>query len=418
VTIAEKILAAHCGKASVKPGEYVNVSVDFVFTMEGYTPLIVEVFKEIGVSQVFDTKKVLFIDDHTCPNKDIPSAEQAKIQREFARRLGAPFVHVGNSGIEHVYIPEAGLALPGQVVVGADSHTTTYGALNCFATGMGATDIAAAMALGDTWMKVPPSIRLNYWGKIPQWIGGKDLILHTLSLIGVDGALYSAIEFGGEAVSQLEMDDRFTMANMSVEAGAKAGLFEVDEKTVTYIREHGNRTYTAYSPDQDAVYSRVVDIDVSGLEPQVAVPDLPSNAHPVTSVTGVKVDQVVIGSCTNGRISDLRIAARLLQGRKIHPDLRCIVIPGSVEVYSKALDEGLIKTFITSGAIVGPPTCGPCAGLHMGILAAGETALSTTNRNFVGRMGSPNSQVYLAGPAVAAATAVVGTITAPWEVKR
>ena len=418
MTISEQILASHAGRASVKPGEYVNVKVDLAFSMEGYTPLIVEAFKEMGASRAFDPKKVMFIDDHTCPNKDISSAEQAKIQRDFARELGALFYDVGNSGIEHVFIPEAGLALPGQIVVGADSHTTTYGALGTFSTGMGATDIAVAMALGETWMKVPHTVKLNYWGALPKWIGGKDLILHTLGVIGVDGALYAAIEFGGETVSMLEMDDRFTMANMSVEAGAQVGLFEVDEKTEAYIREHGNGSYTAYAAEPDASYSRTVDIDVSSLEPQVAVPDLPSNARPVSSVGEVKVDQVVIGSCTNGRISDLRVAARLLEGRKVHPDVRCIVVPGSVEVLSKALDEGLIRTFVASGAIVTPPTCGPCAGLHMGILAGGETALSTTNRNFVGRMGSVDSRVYLASPAVAAATAVVGRIAAPWEVLR
>lgn len=416
MTISEQILASHAGRASVEPGEYVNVKIDMAFTMEGYTPLVVDAFKEMGATQAFDPKKVVFLNDHTCPSKDISSAEQAKIQREFARRLGAVYFDLGRAGIEHVFIPEAGLALPGQVVVGADSHTTTYGALGVFSTGMGATDIAVAMALGEVWMKVPPTVKLNYWGVLPEWVGGKDLILHTLGKIGVDGALYSAIEFGGDVVPNLDMDDRFTMANMSVEAGAKVGLFPVDEKTEQYIREHGNGSYTAYKADEDAEYSKVVDIDVSGLEPQVAVPDLPSNAKPVGEIGNVEIDQVVIGCCTNGRISDLRIAARLLEGRTIHPNLRCVVIPGSREVYLKAIDEGLLRTFVMAGAAVSTPTCGPCAGLHMGILAAGERALATTNRNFVGRMGSPQSEVWLAGPAVAAASAVLGRIAAPWEV--
>ena len=416
MTIAQKILAAHSGHASVEPGEYLTVKIDLAFTMEGYTPLVVDAFKEMGATRAFDPKKVVFFDDHTTPSKDISSAEQSKIQREFARRLGAAYLDVGRAGIEHVVVPEFGLALPGQVVVGADSHTTTYGALGVFSTGMGATDIAVAMALGEVWMKVPPTVRLNYWGVLPKWVSGKDLILHTLNRIGVDGALYSAIEFGGDVIPHLDMDDRFTMANMSVEAGAKVGLFSVDEKTEQYIREHGNGSYTAYEADADAEYSQVVDIDVSNLEPQVAPPDLPSNGRPIGEIGNVEINQVVIGCCTNGRISDLRIAARLLEGRTIHPNLRCVVIPGSREVYLKAIDEGLIRTFVMAGVAVSPPTCGPCAGLHMGVLAAGERALATTNRNFVGRMGSPQSEVWLASPAVAAASAVLGRIAAPGEV--
>lgn len=416
MTIAQKILAAHSGHASVEPGEYVNVKIDLAFTMEGYTPLVVDAFKEMGATRAFDPKKVVFFDDHTTPSKDISSAEQSKIQRDFARQLGAAYLDVGRAGIEHVVVPEFGLALPGQVVVGADSHTTTYGALGVFSTGMGATDIAVAMALGEIWMKVPPTVKLNYWGVLPEWVSGKDLILHTLSKIGVDGALYSAIEFDGDVIPNLDIDDRFTMANMSVEAGAKVGLFPVDEKTEQYIREHGNGSYTAYEADADAEYSRVVDIDVSNLEPLVAPPDLPSNGRPISEIGDVEIDQVVIGCCTNGRISDLRIAARILEGRTIHPNLRCVVIPGSREVYLKAIDEGLIRTFVMAGVAVSPPTCGPCAGLHMGVLAAGERALATTNRNFVGRMGSPQSEVWLASPAVAAASAVLGRVAAPWEV--
>jgi 3-isopropylmalate/(R)-2-methylmalate dehydratase large subunit len=319
-------------------------------------------------------------------------------------------------GIEHVLLPEKGLVLPGDVVIGADSHTCTYGALGAFATGMGSTDIAAAMATGDIWMKVPPTILFIYQGRLGKWVGGKDLILSTIGDIGVDGALYSAMEFTGEAVDSLSMDGRFTMANMAIEAGAKAGIFHVDDKTLDYIKPRAKRDYTVYEPDKDAKYARVIEYDVSNLEPQVALPHLPANTRPISQMGEIKIDQAVIGSCTNGRIKDLRIAAKILEDREINRGVRCIVIPGSQQVYLDALKEGLIETFIKAGAIVSTPTCGPCLGGHMGILAAGERCISTTNRNFVGRMGSPKSEVYLSNPAVAAASAIAGRIVSPEEI--
>jgi 3-isopropylmalate/(R)-2-methylmalate dehydratase large subunit len=319
-------------------------------------------------------------------------------------------------GIEHVLLPEQGLVLPGDVVIGADSHTCTYGALGAFATGMGSTDIAAAMATGDIWMKVPPTIKFVYHGKLGKWVGGKDLILYTIGQIGVDGALYSAMEFAGEAVAALSIDGRFTMSNMAIEAGAKAGLFRVDSRTLEYIKLRAKRVHKVYEPDSNAKYSQVIEYDVSGMEPQVAFPHSPANAKPVSQASRVEIDQSVIGSCTNGRLEDLRLAAQVLKGRKVHPRVRCIVIPGSQQVYLEALKEGLIETFIRAGAAVSTPTCGPCLGGYMGILAAGERAVSTTNRNFVGRMGSPKSEVYLANPAVAAASAITGRISHPEEI--
>lgn len=416
MTLAERILAAHSGKKEVSPGEFVNVSVDLAFAQEGMTPLVVEAFRKLEVDRVFDPEKVVFMADHACPNKDIASAEQAKIQRMFAREQSALYFDVGRGGIEHVLIPEQGLVLPGQVIVGADSHTCTSGALGAFATGMGATDIAVAMAAGEVWMKVPPTIKFVYHGRLPKWVSGKDLILFTIGNIGVDGALYSVMEFTGEAMAELNMDGRFTMANMAIEAGAKTGIFHVDEKTRKYLTEHGDKPFTAYGPDEDAQYAKVIEYDVSKIEPQVALPSIPSNVKPISQVGDIKLDQVMIGACTNGRLSDLRSAAEILKGKQVHPDLRCIIIPGSQRVYLDALKEGLIETFVKAGAAVSTPTCGPCAGLHMGILASGERGLSTTNRNFVGRMGSPKAEVYLASPAIAAASAVVGRIASPKEV--
>ena len=416
MTIAEKILAAHCGRKSVEPGEFVNVSIDLAFAQEGMSPLVVEAFRQLEIDRVFDPRKVVFMVDHSCPSKDIASAEQSKLQRAFAREQGAIYYDVGRGGIEHVLIPEEGLALPGQVIVGADSHTCTSGALGAFATGMGATDIAVAMATGEVWMKVPPTLKFVFHGKLPKWVSGKDLILYTIGDIGVDGARYSAMEFTGEAIAELDMDGRFTMSNMAIEAGAKVGLFHVDEKTRTYIAEHGNKPFKAYAPDTDARYAQVIEYDIGKLEPQVALPDIPSNVKPVSRVGEIAIDQVVIGACTNGRLNDLRVAAQILKGRQVHEGLRCIVIPGSQRVYLDALKEGLIESFVRAGAAVSTPTCGPCAGLHMGILASGERALSTSNRNFVGRMGSPKSEVYLASPAVAAASAVLGRIASPGEV--
>jgi 3-isopropylmalate/(R)-2-methylmalate dehydratase large subunit len=344
--------------------------------------------------------------------------------REFAKEQGLIYFEVGRMGIEHVLLPEQGLTLPGQVIVGADSHTCTYGALSAFATGMGSTDIAVAMATGEIWMKVPPTIKFIYHAKLPRWVGSKDLILYTIGNIGVDGALYSVMEFIGEAVDELSMDGRFTMANMAIEAGAKAGIFNVDGKTEEYLQHAIARSeitkqpqsYSIYQSDEDAEYANIIEYDVSKLEPQVAFPHIPSNVKPISQVGKIKLEQVVIGCCTNGRLDDLRVAAKLLQGRQIHPELRCIIIPGSQRVYLEALKEGLIESFIEAGAAVSTPTCGPCLGGHMGVLAAGERCLSTTNRNFVGRMGSPQSEVYLANPAVAAASAILGRITSPKEI--
>jgi 3-isopropylmalate/(R)-2-methylmalate dehydratase large subunit len=415
LTLAEKILAAHAGEARVTPGELVNVRVDLVLANDITAPIAIKEFRRIGVSRVFDPQKVVMVPDHFTPNKDILSAEQAKLVRGFALEQGLVYFEVGRMGIEHVLLPEQGLVLPGDVVIGADSHTCTYGALGAFSTGMGSTDIASAMASGEIWMRVPPTIRFVYRGKLPQWVGGKDLILYTIGEIGVDGALYSAMEFSGEAVDALSMDGRFTMANMAIEAGAKAGLFAVDDKTREYVRGRARRPYTVHESDGDADYGRVVEYDVSGLEPQVACPHSPSNTKPVSGIGRIEIDQVVIGSCTNGRLEDLRIAAQVLGGRQVHPRVRCIVIPGSQSVYLEALREGLIEVFVNSGAAVSTPTCGPCLGGYMGVLAAGERCVSTTNRNFVGRMGSPESEVYLSNPAVAAASAVVGSIASPAE---
>ena len=416
MTLAEKILAAHCGKERVSPGELISVRVDLVLANDITAPLAIKEFRRIGVDRVFDPQKVVMVPDHFVPNKDIASAEQAKMMREFALEQGLVYFEVGEMGIEHVILPEKGLVLPGDVVIGADSHTCTYGALGAFATGMGSTDVASAMATGEIWMKVPPTIKFVYHGELRKWVSGKDLILYTIGDIGVDGALYAAMEFSGEALDNLSMDSRFTMANMAVEAGGKAGIFCVDGKTLDYVKSRAKRAYTVYEPDEEAAYSRIIEYDASRIEPQVAFPHLPSNTKPISQVGDIEIDQVVIGSCTNGRIEDLITAAEVLQGRKVNKRVRCIIIPGSREVYLEALRRGLIETFIESGAVVSTPTCGPCLGGHMGVLAAGERCVSTTNRNFVGRMGSPESEVYLANPAVAAASALLGKIVGPEEV--
>jgi len=416
LTLAEKILAAHAGKKGVSPGEFINVRVDMIVANDITAPIAIKEFQRIGVGKVFDPQRVVMVPDHFMPSKDIASAEQAKLMREFCYKYGILYFEVGQMGIEHVLLPEQGLVLPGEVVIGADSHTCTYGALGAFATGMGSTDIAVAMATGDIWMKVPPTIKLVYHGALGEWVGGKDLILHTIGSIGVDGALYSAIEFNGEAIENLSMDGRFTMANMAIEAGAKAGLFRVDNRTQLYIKSRAKRSYNVYEPDNDTEYSRTIEYDVSGLEPQVALPHSPANVKPVSGVGNIEINQVVIGSCTNGRLEDLRIAAEILKGKKVHPKVRCIIIPGSQQVYLDALNESLIDIFIKAGAAVSTPTCGPCLGGHMGVLAAGERCISTTNRNFVGRMGSPGAEVYLSNPAVAAASAVAGKITSPADI--
>ena len=413
MTLAEKILAAHCGKKKVTPGEFINVRLDLVMANDITAPIAIQEFKKIGVDRVFDPMKVIMLPDHFTPNKDIASAEQSKAMREFCYQQQVLYFEVGRMGIEHVFLPEQGLVLPGDVVIGADSHTCTYGAVGAFATGGGSTDIAAAMATGDIWMKVPQTIKFVYHGTPGKWVGGKDLILYTIGKIGVDGATYCAMEFTGEAVDVLSMDSRFTMANMAIEAGGKAGLFRVDRKTRQYLKSRARRPYTIYEPDEDAEYLKVIEYDVAGLEPQVAFPHSPANTRPISQVGKVELDQAVIGSCTNGRLDDLRVVAQVLQGRKVNPKVRCIIIPGSQQVYLDALNEGLIETFINAGAVVCTPTCGPCIGGHMGVLAAGEKCISTTNRNFIGRMGHPKSEVYLSNPAIAAASAVAGVIASP-----
>ena len=418
MNLAEKILAAHTDRKQVSPGEFVNARVDVILANDITAPIAIREFKKIGVSRVFDPKKVVMVLDHFMPNRDIASAEMAKIVREFCGEQKAVFFEVGKAGIEHVLLPEQGITLPGQVVIGGDSHTCTYGAVGAFATGVGSTDLAAAMATGDLWMKVPTTIKFVYHGNLERWVGGKDLILHTIGDIGVDGALYSAMEFTGEAIDALSMDGRFTMANMTIEAGGKAGLFRVDNKTQLYIKSRAQQPYNVYEPDSDAEYAKVIEYDVTGLEPQVAFPHLPANARPVSQAGNIKIDQAFIGSCTNGRIDDLKVAAQIFKGKKVHPGVRCIVIPGSQQVYAEALNEGLIAIFIKADAAVSTPTCGPCFGGHMGVLAEGERCVSTTNRNFVGRMGHPKSEVYLANPAVAAASAVLGRIAHPDEVMK
>jgi 3-isopropylmalate/(R)-2-methylmalate dehydratase large subunit len=416
LTLVEKILAVHADRKSVSPGEFINVGVDLVLANDITAPIAIREFRRIGVERVFDPKKVVMVPDHFTPNKDVASAEQVKVMRQFVREQGIIYFETGQMGIEHILLHEQGLVLPGDVVIGADSHTCTYGALSAFATGMGSTDIAAAMATGDIWMKVPETIRFVYHGRPGRWVGGKDLILLTIGDIGVDGALYAAMEFTGEAIEGLSMDGRFTMSNMAIEAGAKAGIFRADGKTLDYITPRAKRPYTIYEPGSDAEYSRTVEYDVSSLEPQVALPHSPANVKPISQVGEVKIDQVVIGSCTNGRLEDLEVAASVLEGKSVHREVRCIVIPGSQQVYLDAITGGLIEIFIRAGAVVSTPTCGPCLGGHMGVLAAGERCLSTTNRNFIGRMGSPKSEVYLSNPAVAAASAVAGRIISPAEV--
>jgi len=416
-TIAEKILAAHSGVDEAHAGQFVDVSTDIVLSNDITGPIAIREFAKMGVDKVFDPTKVVMVADHFVPNKDIKSAEQCLVLRGFAREQHLPYYYdVGHMGIEHVLLPEKGLVKPGDVVVGADSHTCTYGALGAFATGMGSTDIAVAMATGRVWMRVPETVRIIYHGALQPWVDGKDLILYTIGLIGVSGARYQAIEFAGPTVDALPMSGRFTMANMAIEAGGKTGLFAVDEKTLAYIDGRVIRPYTAYESDPDATYAQTIEIDASQIEPQVAFPHLPENTRPVSQAGKVTIDQAIIGSCTNGRLEDLRVAAELLEGQQVHHDVRCIVIPGSQQVYLDALREGLIETFISAGAAVSTPTCGPCLGGYMGVLAAGERAVSTTNRNFRGRMGDPKSEVYLSSPAVAAASAVMGYLAVPQEV--
>jgi 3-isopropylmalate/(R)-2-methylmalate dehydratase large subunit len=419
-TLSEKILAAHAGLDEVRAGQFVDVAVDIVLSNDITAPIAIREFEKLAGDgaplKVFDPERVVMVADHFAPNKDIESAEQCLILRRFAQEQHMPhYFDVGRMGIEHVLLPEQGLVLPGDVVVGADSHTCTYGALGAFATGMGSTDIAVAMATGRTWMRVPETMRIVYEGELQPWVGGKDLILYTIGRIGVAGARYMAIEFAGSTVEALTMEGRLTMANMAIEAGAKTGLFAVDDATRAYLDGRAKRSYDTFEADPDAAYAQVVEIEASRIEPQVAFPHLPENVRPVHHARGVQIDQAIIGSCTNGRLEDLKVAAEVLGGRQVHPDVRCIILPGSQQVYLDAVRQGLVEPLIEAGAAVSTPTCGPCLGGHMGVLAAGERAVSTTNRNFRGRMGHPQSEIYFAGPAVAAASAVLGRIAHPDE---
>ena len=416
-TLAQKIMQLHTDQSIGAPGQIVRCRISMVLANDITAPLAIKSFHQMGAERVFDRDKIALVMDHFTPNKDIDSAEQVRTVREFAAEMGLRhYYEGGNAGVEHALLPELGLVGPADVVIGADSHTCTYGGLSALATGMGSTDIAAAMVLGETWFKVPPSIRVEFNGSLPPYVGGKDLILLLIGRIGVAGALYKSLEFGGSTVDALDIEARMTMANMAIEAGAKFGLFSADEKTLRYTAEHGRGNDQAINPDPEADYETRLAFVVSGLSPQVACPHLPDNVRPVEELAGVKLDQVVIGSCTNGRISDMREAAAVLKGRKTDKQVRTIILPATPNIWRQALKEGLIDIFIEAGCIVGPPTCGPCLGGHMGILAAGETALSTTNRNFKGRMGSLQSQVYLSNPAVAAASAVCGHIAHPGHI--
>lgn len=418
MTITEKILAAHAGKDYVEPGELITAKLDLVLGNDITAPVAIKEFEKIGVETVFDQERVCLVPDHFAPNKDIKSAEQVKMLRQFAQKHDLPnFFEVGRMGIEHCLLPEQGLVGPGDVVIGADSHTCTYGALGAFATGVGSTDLAAGMATGEAWFKVPESIKFNFTGELNKWVGGKDLILHTIGEIGVDGALYQSMEFTGDTIRNLSMDGRFTMANMAIEAGGKNGIIEADQTTIDYVEGRARRPYKVYQSDADAKYSAVYEFDASQIEPTVAFPHLPENTRPISEVGSVELDQVVIGSCTNGRIEDLRLAAEVLKGHKVHKNVRALVFPGTQQIYKQAMAEGLFDIFIDANVAISTPTCGPCLGGHMGILAKGERAIATTNRNFVGRMGHPESEVYLSNPAVAAASAIMGRIAGPEEVE-
>ena len=416
MTMTQKILAKHAGLESVGAGQLIEANVDLTLANDITGPVAIREMEKAGFDKVFDRTRIALVMDHFVPNKDIKSAEQCLECREFAKKHQiVNFYDVGAMGIEHALLPEKGLTAPGELIIGADSHTCTYGALGAFSTGVGSTDLAAGMATGKAWFKVPGAIRFVLKGKLSPWVSGKDVILHIIGQIGVDGALYQSMEFVGEGVASLSMDDRFTICNMAIEAGAKNGIFPVDEKTMAYIQGRVDREVTVFEADPDAVYEREIEIDLSALKPTVACPHLPENTKTINELGHIEVQQSVIGSCTNGRIDDMRAAAAILKGRKVHPSVRTIVIPATQEVYLQCIEEGLTKIFIQAGAIVSTPTCGPCLGGHMGILAHGERSVSTTNRNFVGRMGHITSEIYLASPAVAAASAVAGSICAPDE---
>lgn len=417
MTMTQKILAAHAGLDEVHPGQMIQAKLDLVIGNDVTTPVAIDEFEKIGIDKVFDKSKIAIVPDHFTPNKDIKSAENCKLVREFSRKMEIEnYFEIGQMGIEHALIPEKGLAVPGDLIIGADSHTCTYGALGAFSTGIGSTDMAVGMATGEAWFKVPEAIKFVLKGKLGKWVSGKDVILHIIGMIGVDGALYRSMEYCGEGIGSLSMDDRFTIANMAIEAGAKNGIFEVDNKTLEYNQRHSNRLPKVFKADKDAKYSRVIELNLAAIRPTVAFPHLPENTRTIDEVGDIKIDQVVIGSCTNGRIEDLRTAAAVFKGNKVNPNVRTIVFPATQKIYLQAMKEGLLEIFIEAGAAVSTPTCGPCLGGHMGILAKGERAVATTNRNFVGRMGHPESEVYLASPAVAAASAITGKISSPEEV--
>ncbi len=414
MTMSQKILAAHCNKSSVKAGEIVIASVDLVLGNDITSPVAIKEYNKIKSRNVFDKRKIALVMDHFTPNKDIKAAEQCKLVRTFAKINDIEnFYDVGEVGVEHALLPEKGLVGSGELIIGADSHTCTYGALSAFSTGVGSTDMAFAMASGKAWFKVPSAIRFILKNKPGRWVSGKDIILHIIGKIGVNGALYKSMEFTGDGLAHLTMDDRLCMANMAIEAGAKNGIFDFDEKTAAYEKEHRQKSSVVYKADDNAEYDEVFEIDLSQIRPTVAFPHLPDNTRTIDEVGDVKIDQVVIGSCTNGRFEDLKIAAEILSGRKVHPDCRTLIIPATQKIWLEALKAGFFEIFVNAGCAVSTPTCGPCLGGHMGILAKGERALSTTNRNFVGRMGHPESEVYLSSPAVAAASAITGKITSP-----
>ena len=416
MTITEKIFAAHAGLDEVKAGDLITAKVDITLANDITAPVAIKEFKKIGVDKVFDKSRVVFVPDHFVPNKDIKSAEQVKMIREFSREMDlVNFFEVGRMGIEHALLPEKGIVTAGDLIIGADSHTCTYGALGAFSTGVGSTDLACAMASGETWFKVPSAIKVEFNGKLNKWVCAKDLILHLIGDIGVDGALYKTIEATGNVIEEMNMDGRFTFCNMAIEAGAKNGIIAPDEKTKEYLEGRSIRPYKFYYSDPDAQYERVIKYDVSKIEPTVAFPHLPENTKPISQVGNIKIDQAVIGSCTNGRLSDLEIAAGILKGKQVHKDVRLIVFPGTQAIYLEAIKRGYVQTIVEAGGAVSTPTCGPCLGGHAGILAAGERAISTTNRNFVGRMGHVDSEVYLASPAIAAASAILGKIASPDE---
>jgi len=414
MTITEKILASHAGLDEVTPGQLINCRLDLVLANDVTAPIAIKEFAKVGVESVFDPAKIALVPDHYTPNKDIKSAEQAKMVREFAHAQKIThYYEIGCMGVEHALLPEQGVVGPGDVIIGADSHTCTYGALGAFATGVGSTDAAAGMATGEAWFKVPASIKFNVEGELKPWVSAKDIILHIIGMIGVDGALYQAMEFTGSTIRSLDMDGRMTIANMAIEAGGKSGIIEVDDVTRAYLEGRAERAWVEYHSDPDAEYAAVYEIDATDIVPTVSWPHLPSNTKPAAESRDIWVDQVVIGSCTNGRLEDLRVAAEILKGRKAHENVRLLIIPATQKIYRDAMHEGLFDIFLDANAAVSTPTCGPCLGGHMGILAAGERAVATTNRNFVGRMGDPTSEVYLASPAVAAATAVAGHIALP-----